>query len=453
MMEGMRILVVADYYRHGSARVIEDRAAALARRGHRVTLLAAADPCRVVQEAEAARAAGLDPCLVPWTPAARGPVALARLLRSFRAAFRALAGWRPARGLERWRLTAGSSDRSARSVGAPRFDAILFNQPLSARAVLGSGALDGAGMLYTFHSPWPVEWAIVRGHEVRDGEVRGGLRARVEFAARRAIERSALRDVRAVTLLSDYMRSQLSLIHPNVPAQDATLIPGGVDLHRFRPRPAEERSALRAQLGFPPGGRLLLTVRRLVPRMGLDVLLHAFRHLAGDFPDLQLAVGGSGPLEPELRALAGELGLADRVRFLGFVPEDELPALYAAADLFVLPTASLEGFGLVTIESLAAGTPVLGTPVGATPAILRPIDPRLLAPDPSAAGIAAAARRVLLLSDGALRALGDRGRRRAETCYDAERVGDSLETLLASLAGRPLRRAASRVHRPALARV
>jgi glycosyltransferase involved in cell wall biosynthesis len=63
---------------------------------------------------------------------------------------------------------------------------------------------------------------------------------------------------------------------------------------------------------------------------------------------------------------------------LGFVPEADLPALYAAADFSVVPTVALEGFGLVTVESLASGTPVLGTPVGATPEILEPLDHRFV---------------------------------------------------------------------------
>jgi glycosyltransferase involved in cell wall biosynthesis len=115
--------------------------------------------------------------------------------------------------------------------------------------------------------------------------------------------------------------------------------------------------------------------------MGLEILLRAFRLLAREVPDLHLAIGGSGPLEGMLRALRGSLGLSDRVRFLGYVPEAALPGLYAAADLFVLPTEQLEGFGLVTVEALACGTPVVGTPVGATRRASLGIDPRWWPPD------------------------------------------------------------------------
>lgn len=85
------------------------------------------------------------------------------------------------------------------------------------------------------------------------------------------------------------------------------------------------------------------------------------------------------------------LHLADHVRLIGFIPDDKLVSYYQAADLFVLPTVALEGFGLVTTEALACGVPVIGTPIGATPEILSGLDPRLLAagtaPDALAAAI------------------------------------------------------------------
>jgi glycosyltransferase involved in cell wall biosynthesis len=80
-----------------------------------------------------------------------------------------------------------------------------------------------------------------------------------------------------------------------------------------------------------------------------------------------------------LESLVVKLGLSEHVRLAGFVADDDLPLYYAASDLFVLPTVALEGFGLATVEALACGTPVIGTPVGATPEILAPLDKRLIA--------------------------------------------------------------------------
>jgi glycosyltransferase involved in cell wall biosynthesis len=226
------------------------------------------------------------------------------------------------------------------------------------------------------------------------------------------------------------MQGELARLHPAVPARKVRLIPGGVDLGRFRPLEEPARRARKAALGIPPGAPLLLSVRRLVPRMGLENLLPAFGLLLREFPALHLALGGSGPLEGRLRSLAASLGLAARVRFLGYVPEPDLPGLYAAADLFVLPTTTLEGFGLVTLEALACGTPVVGTPVGATPEILGGIDRTLVAAGATAPALAEAAGRLLRRGREGLRLLGARARERVAALYDAERVGESLEALL-----------------------
>jgi len=411
----MRLLIVADYYRRGSSRVVEDRAAALAARGHGVTLLAGCPPSSLDEEGRAAAELGLESRLVPWDQGRRGLRALLALVRSFRSAFEDLA--------------------------APRnFEAVLFNQPLSAWAVMGSPRWLRTPALYTFHSPWAHEWAIERGIDVSGGRPASGIRGRLEFAARRWIEGSAIARSRKVTVLSEYMRRLLLEHHPREAPAKVALIPGGVNLGRFRPQDDGRRRARKASLGIPPDAPLVLTVRRLVPRMGLESLLRAFGILRAEFEGIRLAIGGAGPLEGRLRALAGSLGLDGSARFLGFVPEGALPGLYAAADLFVVPTAQLEGFGLVTAEALACGTPVVGTPVGATPDILRAVDPRLVARDAGHRSIADAAAAILRLQPVERRAIGALGRRHMALFHDSEDVGDRLESLLSAVSGGSLRR-------------
>jgi glycosyltransferase involved in cell wall biosynthesis len=131
--------------------------------------------------------------------------------------------------------------------------------------------------------------------------------------------------------------------------------------------------------------------------MGIEELLRAVRLL--DDPGIDLIVAGGGVLEPKLQRLTGEIGLARQVRFLGRIGEADLRDLYRAADLFVLPTVAYEGFGMVTAEALASGTPVVGTPVGATPELLAPLSTLLVAADSDPASISAAIRRTLALVD------------------------------------------------------
>jgi glycosyltransferase involved in cell wall biosynthesis len=112
--------------------------------------------------------------------------------------------------------------------------------------------------------------------------------------------------------------------------------------------------------------------------MGLESLIAAMRPVVERDLRVRLFIGGKGELREPLENQVRSLGLEGNVRFVGFIPEARLPDYYAAADLFVLPTRCLEGFGLVTIEAMACGTPVMGTPIGGTQEILRGLDPRYL---------------------------------------------------------------------------
>jgi glycosyltransferase involved in cell wall biosynthesis len=104
--------------------------------------------------------------------------------------------------------------------------------------------------------------------------------------------------------------------------------------------------------------------------MGLENLISAFEIAQNGRKDLLLVIGGEGPLEPLLKDQVRRCGLEELVRFAGYIPDEDLPSYYQMADLFILPTTELEGFGLVTVEALASGLPVLGTPVGGTKEIL-----------------------------------------------------------------------------------
>src|SRR3989442_11695926 len=139
---------------------------------------------------------------------------------------------------------------------------------------------------------------------------------------------------------------------------------------------------------------------------------------------------------PLLETLTISLALSEHVRFLGFVPERDLPAYYGAADAFVLPTRELEGFGLVTVEALACGTPVLGTPIGATPEILEPLDRSLLFAHSGPTAVAEGICRFLERRErdpGAVRDLRRACVTHAERQYGWRRSVDALEDMLGTL--------------------
>lgn len=250
-------------------------------------------------------------------------------------------------------------------------------------------------LVYTVHSPSAQE-ALASAPEAR-GFAR--VRVRAQAAMLRRIERNLLRRTHVVHVLSAYTERLLMKEHA-LPPERMTRIPGWVDIERFRP--VNDRIALRSALGWPKG-RVLFTLRRLVPRMGVERLLRAFRDVRKATGDVSLVIAGDGPLRGSLESLSSDLGLAGSVRFEGRVSDQALPRMYASADAFVLPTSALECFGLIALEAFASGRPVLATPVGAIPEVVGAVEPQWLSSDE---GVPALTR---LLSDWLAGRLPDHG--------------------------------------------
>ncbi len=163
-----------------------------------------------------------------------------------------------------------------------------------------------------------------------------------------------------------------------VPRERIHVIPGGVDVDRFDI--TVSRAAARGLLGWPADRKIVLAVRRLARRMGLDDLIAAAADLRERVPEVLVLIAGRGAIAAELGADIRRRGLDDHVRLVGFVPDAVLPFAYRAADLSVVPSVALEGFGLIVAESLAAGTPALVTPVGGLPEAVGTLSPHLVLP-------------------------------------------------------------------------
>lgn len=161
-----------------------------------------------------------------------------------------------------------------------------------------------------------------------------------------------------------------------IPWKKIYLVPGGVNIEQFNNNLS--RSEARNQLNWPTDRKILFTSRRLVHRVGVDKLLTAIANIKPTVPDIWLAIAGRGHIQNLLEQQVKELGLENHVKFLGFLPDQDLPIAYQAADLTVMPSQSFEGFGLAIVESLASGTPVLCTPVGGMPEILYRFTPELI---------------------------------------------------------------------------
>jgi phosphatidylinositol alpha-1,6-mannosyltransferase len=215
-------------------------------------------------------------------------------------------------------------------------------------------------------------------------------------------------------------------------------IPPGVDASRFRPLPPDERSQARNSFGISEGQQLVLSVSRLVPRKGMDVLIEAASRLrsTGEFSDLEVAVAGVGRDHARLQRLIRRTG--SPTRLLGRVADADLPGRYAAADLFVLCCRTRwggleqEGFGIVLLEAAATGLAcVAGNSGGANEAVS---DTRtgLVVSDPRDPAQLAGHLRHLLANPALAATMGAAGRARAKTefSYDtlAVRLREALDT-------------------------
>ncbi len=203
------------------------------------------------------------------------------------------------------------------------------------------------------------------------------------------------------------------------------IVPSGIDVARFGAGRRDD--ALRARMGLGPGDRLLLYVGRLAREKNLEVLIRALAHARDD--SLKLIVAGDGPHRDELERLARESGVSGVTRFLGVVARDELPDLYASADLFLMPSTT-ETQGLVLAEALAAGAFVIAADAPQNRDVLGTAG-LVVAPTPEA--FAAALRRV---------SLGTRPEaaeaRRVALRFSIERQVDRMQTLYENLV-RPAR--------------
>jgi glycosyltransferase involved in cell wall biosynthesis/SAM-dependent methyltransferase len=312
-------------------------------------------------------------------------------------------------------------------------DVLNVYQPLSGYGVLTSARGRRLPTLYSFMSAAPLEY---RSRQRMTAHHRAGAAGLIGVAALWAAERACLQRAARIQVHSDFSSSVLWKLY-RLPAERIVKISGGVDVEHFRP--ALDRRGVRATLGLPLDRPILLTVRNLEARMGLDTLIEAMATLVRSVPDVLLLIGGSGSCRAALEAQVRRLGLDKHVTFLGFISEGDLPRHYQAADVFVLPTRELEGFGLVTAEALACGTPVLGTRIGATPELLEPLDGGLVFRDATAEtmadDLAALLARLAADPHEAARLRGA-CRDHAESRFGWERVVDEVEQTLIDIAAR-----------------
>ncbi len=386
----MNILVASGTWypeRNGVARVATEVARRLAERGHRVTALVPHAPGGPTEER--------DGSLVVYRVIERGriPLTIKDVLET-----------------------------RAHARGLGPFDVALAHGPMTAVGI--AGARLGTPLVLCFHASHASELRFTRS---RLPWGRDRLVAYLNEPITSVLESAAVKRSARVLALSAYTEELIASRHA-AQLHKVRMVSGGVDVDWFSPGTGPRLA--RERLGLDPAKQLLVAVRRAEPRLGLDRLLHAVASLDQGC-SVTLAVVGGGLLTEELVRMSDELGIGDRVRFTGRVEESVLRDWYRAADLVVLPTVAYEGFGMVTAEALATGTPVVGTPVGATPELLEPLDPRLVADGAEPQLLAGAIRTALGLVNEQCRS---RCRAYAVERFDWNRVIVGWEDVLADAA-------------------
>ena len=265
-----------------------------------------------------------------------------------------------------------SYDEAKRAYRETDFDLVCAHQSLVTSGPLFSSVFAHVPFFYFFHSPWHQEYRIKKRN------LHGATPWTVKAVASlmRRMEKRVLSRALKIFVLSRYSAEQIAAIH-HLPLEKVVMVPAGIELDRFPP-PENGKRPVKEALGIPIDKTLFFTVRNLVPRMGIENLIEAFKQSNVLREKGLLLVGGEGFLKETLRAMVRDHDLEESVKLLGRISEDDLPQYYQAADFFVLPTRELEGFGLVILEAMACGTPVLGTPIGAIPETVGVFDKNLL---------------------------------------------------------------------------
>jgi phosphatidylinositol alpha-1,6-mannosyltransferase len=250
---------------------------------------------------------------------------------------------------------------------------------------------------------------------------------------KRIIARALLGEAAVIVTNSEWTRTMTLELFDKlkipVPANRVFAVPLGADLDRFRA--GVDTAEIRRKYGLN-GGRWMLTVGRLVEHKGQDQTLRALALLRDTEPELRYAIAGSGAYGTTLRSLATQLGIEDRVNFLGHVDDDDLPGLYNVAELYVgasrVAVDHVEGFGISLVEAAATSLPVVAGREGGMPEAVEDGVSGLLA-DPYDPASLAAAIQTILRSPALAAQFGAAGRRVAESKYSWQRVARDLRAI------------------------
>jgi glycosyltransferase involved in cell wall biosynthesis len=264
------------------------------------------------------------------------------------------------------------------------------------------------------HSTWKGEAIVTKRDNPKSLNPNEKSMLRYNFLLR-SYEKKLMKRSDALIAVSKYTVDELTELY-GIEEKKIHVIYNGVDVEKFKPR--TNRAELRREFGLEENEKTVLFVGRLYHRKGLEILLQSIPPVLKEFGDVKFAISGTGfkKKEASLRNLAKQLDIEDYVTFLGYVPDEKLPNLYAASDIFVLP-AIYENFPFAILEAQATGLPVISTKVGGIPEFLTDNENGFLI-DPGDSSQLTQKVLALLQDPKLAKEMGDRGRRLIEEKFD-----------------------------------
>lgn len=261
-----------------------------------------------------------------------------------------------------------TAEACIRWLGNMQWDVVHVHSPLMGLGVMAALGKE-AKYIFTVHSPLVLEQEITWSHQGFIGRVKL-LFGRKPLAI---AEERMLKAASAIHALSEFTRKKIDEMYDL--GKRVTVIP-----HWYEKRTTNiDRQMARKALGWPSNAIILFTVRGLRPRYGLDIAIQSLAPLIQG-RDCYFYIGGIGPLRQSLEDLASSLDADKHIRFLGRLSNNDLELAYSAADIFILPTLALECFGLIIVEALSFGCPVIATDSAAIPELMQPILPDCIVP-------------------------------------------------------------------------
>ncbi len=245
----------------------------------------------------------------------------------------------------------------------------------------------------------------------------------------RMLSKFSLNAASAVTVNSSFTKAAVE----KIASRTAKVIPMGVDLKLFSSSTASAAAAIRKKCGVGRNEKMLLFVGRLAEKKGVRYLIAAMASVLKRYPNCKLVIVGDGPEKAALAGQSQQLGLSSSVVFAGSIPNQQLPSFYRAADVFVLPSivdksGDTEGLGVVLLEAIAAGTPVVASKVGGIPDIVIDNKTGLLAEQKNPGRLAAAITS-LLESPQLGKRLAASARKHIEKAYSWDRVAGQFASI------------------------